>query len=507
MTKISIFYGIRLFLGLLNAAANTYLLRAVQRKFGNDTSQLVQLFLIVTPGMFIASTAFLPSTFAMICYTAILAAWMNGELVVALHLCALSAIVGWPFSLLVGLPLAIYILVKRGILFAVGHGIVSLVLFLAPSVIVDSYLYGKLVIAPAQIVLYNVFGHAGPELYGVEPWYYYLLNGFLNLNFVLLLALIAPFCILLWAWKSGKISSAKEPLIMLSGAYIWLIYMSIVPHKEERFLFVIYPWLCVAAAMALASISRIFGSIPKTIGSLIALVLLAIVLVSVSRTAALYFNYEAPNTVYTYLNNIETDAKVSALFDRLNKKVDEESNVFTAEGRRINMARDLNYEIRAANRVHLFSKPQVTAKSELTYVCLGKEWYRFATHFFLPSHVRVGFIRDGFDGQLPQYFGSGDDSLTRIPPNFNDLNRDEPSRYMKLNNCDYWINFFETEADLRAFQTSSNGTKWDTIFVAPFLSSAHSPNPWARAFYIPTISEQYNVFGQYTLLKKKTLSA
>lgn len=35
-----------------------------------------------------------------------------------------------------------------------------------PLVVVDSYYYGKLVVAPLNIVLYNVFTPHGPDLYG-----------------------------------------------------------------------------------------------------------------------------------------------------------------------------------------------------------------------------------------------------------------------------------------------------------------------------------------------------
>lgn len=51
-------------------------------------------------------------------------------------------------------------------------------------VITDSLLYGRLTIAPLNIVKYNVFGEAGPNLYGTEPFSFYLINGFLNFNFV-----------------------------------------------------------------------------------------------------------------------------------------------------------------------------------------------------------------------------------------------------------------------------------------------------------------------------------
>lgn len=506
MTKISLFYSLRLFLGLIGALCNTYLLRAVQRKFGSDTSQLLQLFFIVSPGMFISSTAFLPSTFAMFCYSAMLGAWLNGELVLALYLVSLAAVVAWPFSLLVGLPLAIYILVRKGVVFAVLHGFLSLVFFLAPSVIVDTFMYGRLVIAPAQIVLYNVFNQSGgPELYGVEPWYFYLINGFLNFNFILPLALVAPLLIIILAWKTNNFKAARDPLIMLTGAYLWLAYMSIIPHKEERFLFVIYPWICVAAALALSAISRIFIGIPKLIGMLIALALLVIVVLSVSRTASLYFNYEAPNALYTHLYQLETETKIEEKFEALKATLEAEDSA----GFISNSASQLSLEerVRDWTRVSLFSQPSSnkfdSEGKPFEYVCVGKEWYRFASHFFLPSHMRLGFIKDGFDGQLPQYFGEGPTSTSRIPPHFNDLNREEPSRYMNLSDCKYWVEFFETQADVKAFEQSELQEKWQISFTAPFLSVANSPVSWARAFYIPTVSEVYNQFGTYALLRTR----
>ena len=48
-----------------------------------------------------------------------------------------------------------------------------------------------------NIVLYNVFGGGGPDLYGVEPWTFYFVNGILNFNFVFVLALVSlPVCLL-----------------------------------------------------------------------------------------------------------------------------------------------------------------------------------------------------------------------------------------------------------------------------------------------------------------------
>lgn len=44
--------------------------------------------------------------------------------------------------------------------------IYAAVLSQVPLVAVDSYFYGKLVIAPLNILVYNVFTPHGPDLYG-----------------------------------------------------------------------------------------------------------------------------------------------------------------------------------------------------------------------------------------------------------------------------------------------------------------------------------------------------
>jgi alpha-1,2-mannosyltransferase len=113
---------------------------------------------------------------------------------------ACAAIIGWPFSALVGVPLAVDILFTKGIFFAAGHGLLSLLYFLVPSILVDTFYYGKVTSSVWNIIDYNVISknlHGGSELYGVEPTHFYLFNGFLNFNIALPLALLAlPVCIL-----------------------------------------------------------------------------------------------------------------------------------------------------------------------------------------------------------------------------------------------------------------------------------------------------------------------
>lgn len=61
-----------------------------------------------------------------------------------------------------------------------------------PMVKIDSSYFGRLVVAPFNIVYYNVFTSHGPDLYGTEPFHFYFVNLFLNFNLVFVAALITP---------------------------------------------------------------------------------------------------------------------------------------------------------------------------------------------------------------------------------------------------------------------------------------------------------------------------
>lgn len=100
-------------------------------------------------------------------------------------------LLGWPFAALIGLPIAIDIVIfKKQIQLFINWCVISAVSILTPQIICDSYYYGKPVFASLNIVMYNVFTSHGPDLYGTEPPQFYLINGFLNFNFVFILALL-----------------------------------------------------------------------------------------------------------------------------------------------------------------------------------------------------------------------------------------------------------------------------------------------------------------------------
>lgn len=142
-------------------------------------------FLLFSAGMFISSTALLPSTFAMYAFMGACAAWWTEKYPLAIFFIAIGALLGWPFAALLGLPIAYdIVIVKKMYSVFIQWTFVSAFVILLPMTIIDTSYFGKLVVAPWNIVKYNVLGGAGPNLYGTEPFSFYLINGFLNFNII-----------------------------------------------------------------------------------------------------------------------------------------------------------------------------------------------------------------------------------------------------------------------------------------------------------------------------------
>ena len=104
-------------------------------------------------------------------------------------------------------------------------------IFQVPVTVIDSYFYGRLVVAPLNIVLYNIFSNHGPDLYGTSPWSFYFLNGFLNFNAIFPLALISlPSLFITWKLNLFRRKSVAV-LLALLPLYTWIIIFFTQPHK------------------------------------------------------------------------------------------------------------------------------------------------------------------------------------------------------------------------------------------------------------------------------------
>lgn len=68
-------------------------------------------------------------------------------------------------------------------------------------------------------------------------------------------------------------------------------------------------------------------------------------------------------------------------------------------------------------------------------VCLGKEWYRFPSSYFLPKNMRAKFIKSAFDGLLPGQFSEATTDFGLlptwvVPPSMNDQNLEDSGKYV-----------------------------------------------------------------------------
>lgn len=163
-----------------------------------------------------------------------------------------------------------------------SSGIISLGLLSVPIILVDYSFYKKIQFVPLNIVLYNVINTGqgkGPDIYGLssiyhppgtEPWDYYLKNLFLNFNIVSVLAISSiPIVLTSWivSYLLSKVKNGDDKpnhwryVVQTSAFYIWLVIFSLQPHKEERFMFVVYPLICFNAGVSLLFLKSLFSKI------------------------------------------------------------------------------------------------------------------------------------------------------------------------------------------------------------------------------------------------------
>ncbi|VDP97149.1 unnamed protein product, partial [Trichobilharzia regenti] len=161
-------------------------------------SFLFSLCYCVSPGYFLASTTLLPSGPSSSLTALMLAFWLRRQYFWAVGCVAITGLVVWPFAAILGLPLAVYMIIDKKLNYLVKSSILWALFLIPPLVIVDSFYFGRFVLAPLNIIRYNLFSHNNAsQLYGVEPSSFYIKNYILNQNlmciFALLLSLLTIF--------------------------------------------------------------------------------------------------------------------------------------------------------------------------------------------------------------------------------------------------------------------------------------------------------------------------
>uniref|UniRef100_A0A1I8NY71 Mannosyltransferase n=1 Tax=Stomoxys calcitrans TaxID=35570 RepID=A0A1I8NY71_STOCA len=474
-SPVLIFYMVRCMLGFGCAVMERFMYKSICQEFGIHIGRLWLIFQLFSVGMFISSTALLPSSFAMYFGCSALAAWWTQKYPLAIFFVAIASLLGWPFAGLIGVPIAVDMLLRKRLFrtFFIWAGI-SFATIAIPMIVIDSTYFGKITFAPLNIVLYNVFTNHGPNIFGTEPLSYYLVNGYLNFNIVWLLSLITPIMLIIdyFVVPAKSSSTLNFPrYITLAPFYLWLLVFFAQPHKEERFLFPVYPLISLCGAITVDVFQRIFFRLKTLIVSMkngssgphyldhtmfiAILIMILSTLTGLSRVFALYRNYHAPMDLMMELTQFK-------------------------------------------------ASPQYRA-DQIYNVCIGKDWYRYPGSFFFPAqNFRLRFLKSEFKGMLPAYYADGENATQIAHPYFNDMNKEDERMYFPYDDCHFLIDFDEGKYTDLEPSYSKRTKDWTIMKSLPFLIQEKS-HRFYRAFYIPFITDNYTSYGNFNLLKRKKI--
>ncbi|KFA65184.1 hypothetical protein S40285_01482 [Stachybotrys chlorohalonatus IBT 40285] len=493
-SKVAEFYFVRYGLAAICALCQTIMFMVTSSTLNGRIGMIFLLVTITSPGNFNASTAFLPSSFAM--YTCMLGAaacmnWRGGlKTSQGLAWFALGAILGWPFAGALCFPFVFEEIVFSFFtdkdafiesLLRLGRGFVAGLVILTLDFFFNLFFFKKAVVPSWNIVKYNIFSSAGgPDLYGTEPWTYYFKNLTLNFNIWFILALLAfPLFVLqkITSPSNQGFQSGLRTVVFMAPFYMWLAIFTAQPHKEERFMYPAYPLLVLNASLSLHMVLSALGnSDPKTlVGKIparlklfaVSTVIFLSLDISLLRIYGIYTAYSAPLKIYSPLWG------------------DSQSG-------------------------------QAGIGGEGDFVCFGKEWYRFPSSYFLPRDMHAKFVRSEFRGLLPGEFseartGFGLFSGAWLPTNgLNDRNEEDMSKYTELRTCSFLVDtqYPERSEPLPPNEPDYVGDQenWEVVACERFLDSA-TTHLLARTMWVPEIdaipAKYKRKWGRHCLLKRK----
>jgi alpha-1,2-mannosyltransferase len=157
-------------------------------------------------------------------------------------------------------------------------------------------------------------------------------------------------------------------------------------------------------------------------------------------------------------------------------------------------------------------------------VCVGKEWYRYPSSYFLPANMRLRFIQSEFDGLLPGTFievpkGTSPARQGRFAETFhrpgfsasrgdyNGRNAWAADKIVDVETCDYLVDldfparYTEGQApSLLEPRYVQDTEKWEKIRCERFLDVEKTPAMLRRLWLG---EDDRRVWGDYCLLKAK----
>ncbi|KAL6948485.1 hypothetical protein ACO0QE_000951 [Hanseniaspora vineae] len=458
-----LFYLARVLLGAASFLVERQFFIQLCVSFSADFAKWWLLLQLFNPGYFHASVELLPSSFAMIImlhatnyYLKYVSERYQNRtkldfFVKSVACIVVAAIAGWPFVFVLILPLGLHFVLNNfNYTNFIAKGLIgcakSLFVIVAYITFVDSIFYGKFSPVFFNIVAYNVFNateESGPNIFGVEPWYYYLQNLVLNFPLVTLLGLLLSFTIFY------RFQFFKKCWPVYLQIVIWIGIFNNQPHKEERFLYPIYGLLTFVAAASFVSLSsgtnassknksKKSQSLPKQkkLGCIVKMLLVfALAGQALLRISSLVINYTGPLSVYEHLNKL----------------------------------------------------PQNTDSESIVNVCVGREWYHYPSSFFLPDNYRLKFVSSGFDGLLPGDFQEDVETwvsgIRIVPEGMNNMNLYDEGKVVGIQECDYLI-----DVDLSSYDTGkdaiNDSTKGQQLYCSSIIDVEHS-KLLGRAFTMP----------------------
>lgn len=424
LSSVDVYFYLRIFNGRIACLCELFFVYSVWAAFSGRAAVVALLLLIFNYPIPHAAVSMLPTSYAMCCYFVALGCWMRTGSETAgavaaprrtatlffvgatIVLTVAACMVGWPFAGLIAVPTGLDLFCRfprHTIIFLVG----SVGTMGALTFAVDSWYYCRPVLSTWNLIAYNGLGGAqdGHELYGVEPWFYFPKNLLLNFHLTFLASLAGPLVLLL---KQGRAVGVGSPgvsrgrqLLYMAPFFLWLTLWLGIAHKKEHFMAPAYPFLTFAVTIAITQVcfprnclggSRLSRPLlytrpsspnsqrppspTKTRGMtrclfvMGCLFLTACGVVSFSRALAVYHFYGGPQRLFY------------DVYRRLAKE--------------------------AAQHEALQMAAQPATGSRPYTVCVGNEWHRFPSSFFIPhAHMRYAFINVGaVHGILPVPFRS-----------------------------------------------------------------------------------------------------
>ncbi|KAK7058438.1 mannosyltransferase [Paramarasmius palmivorus] len=546
--KRASFFAVRIMLATISTLVEVSFYRKVYENVNNRVGRYLFFILLFNAGMWNASAAFLPSSFAMytttlaFTYAIVPASTRNAyRTLIATILFATGAIVGWPFALALAIPFVfeeLFVLsgdrvsasargtwmLNRWKRFFGASALAALIFI--PVIGIDSLAYGKLSVVPFNIINYNVLSTSGrgPELYGTSPPSYYISNLLINFNVILPFALLSlPALGVTYLVDKGRLGVVKvssdesSPFLVLAlrlaPFYLWLGILTAQPHKEERFMFPAYTLLAFNGAVTLYLVrgwmetafikvtrSPYRASRTSMFSSFTSSVVVVSALLSVSRIMANWYYYHAPMGVALHFETKELPWLLNT------------TGILPPPP-----------QAKTRTKSHYDEEPTIDLtpiKDFNLTLCYGKEWHRFPSHFLVPNGVNVEFIQHDFRGLLPGHFPewNGDEQSvglglwrrpqTRIQPEgVNDLNQEDPSHYVPVSSCDYLVDldFPEHPVESELEPRYAIQKDWARVTCQPFLDGRFSPL-LSRILWAPGERwRQLNSWGDYCLLRNKGL--